>query len=59
MPICKALLKYGYSNFSLLIIEYSSKCNVIIREQYWLDLLKPTYNILNIAYSFFGYKHSS
>jgi hypothetical protein len=28
------------------------------REQYYLDLLKPEYNILKIAGSSLGYKHS-
>ena len=47
MIINKALLKYGYSNFSLEILEYCepSKCRVLEREQYYIDLLKPEYNI--------------
>jgi group I intron endonuclease len=28
MQICRALLKYGYSNFSLTILEYCSQNNV-------------------------------
>jgi group I intron endonuclease len=28
------------------------------REQYFIDLLKPEYNILKFAYSLLGYKHS-
>ncbi len=33
--------------------------NVLIeREQYYLDLLKPEYNILKIAGSMLGFKHS-
>lgn len=28
------------------------------REQYYLDLLNPEYNILKHAYSLLGYKHS-
>lgn len=56
--ICKALLKYGYSSFKLEILEYCDPSLVIEREQYYIDLLKPEYNILQIAGSLFGYKHT-
>jgi group I intron endonuclease len=51
-------LKYGYSNFSLDILEYCEPSVLIKREQYYLDTLKPEYNILKKAGSSFGYKHS-
>jgi len=57
--INQALLKYGYSNFSLGILEYCSVPEKVIeREQFYLDLLYPEYNILQIAGSSLGYKHS-
>lgn len=56
--IHRALLKYGYSNFQLEIIEYCDPTNCIEREQYYLDLFKPSYNILTKAGSSKGYKHS-
>lgn len=56
--ICFALVKYGYNNFSLSILEYCNKDKVIEREQYYLDLLNPTYNIIKYAYSSEGYKHT-
>ncbi len=56
--IHNALVKYGYSNFSLEILEYSNFKNIIEREQYYLDKLKPEYNILQIAGSSLGFKHS-
>jgi len=56
--ICRALLKYGYSSFKLEILEYCDPSSVIEREQYFIDLLKPEYNILKVAGSFFGYKHT-
>ena len=56
--ICRALLKYGYSSFSLEILEYCDPSSVIEREQYYIDLLKPEYNILQVAGSLFGYKHT-
>jgi group I intron endonuclease len=56
--ICFALVKYGYNNFSLSILEYCDQTKVISREQYYLDLLNPSYNILKYAYSSEGYKHT-
>ena len=61
MLIHKALLKYGYSNFSLEILEYcdtKQRQKVLNREQYYLDLLNPEYNILKNTRSSIGYKHS-
>jgi group I intron endonuclease len=52
--IYKALLKYGYSNFNLEILEYSNKEFLIKKEQFFLDNLKPSYNICKIAGSSFG-----
>ena len=56
--IYKALLKYGYSNFQLEILEYCDPSIIIEREQYYIDLLIPEYNILKVAGSSFGYKHT-
>jgi group I intron endonuclease len=56
--ISNALLKYGYSNFSLDILEYCEPNIILIREQYYLDLLGPEYNICKKAGSTFGKKHS-
>lgn len=42
-PIDRALLKYGFSNFSLEILEYFKKDN-------YMDLLKPEYNIVEIDF---------
>lgn len=52
--ICEALLKYGHKNFSLDILEYCEIDILIEREQYYLDHLKPEYNILKFAGSRFG-----
>jgi len=40
------------------ILEYCDKEMVIIREQYYIDLLQPEYNILQLAGSSLGYKHT-
>lgn len=57
--IYRAILKYGYSNFNLEILEYCNKEDRINREQYYLDLLKPEYNICKTAGSMLGFKHSA
>lgn len=56
--ICKALLKYGYQGFRLEILEYCPSSIVLDREQFYIDKLNPEYNILKIAGSNLGYKHS-
>lgn len=56
--ICKSLLKYGYSQFSLEILEYYNKEDTIKREQFYIDSLKLEYNILKIAGSRLGSKQS-
>ena len=45
MLISKALIKYGYSNFSLEILEYCDSSKAVSREQYYIDLLKPDDNL--------------
>lgn len=47
--IYKALLLCGYEAFDLDILEYCDKQCIIEREQYYIDLLKPEYNIQSIA----------
>jgi group I intron endonuclease len=47
--IFSAIIKYGYSNFTLEIIEYCDKLKVIEREQFYIDLLRPKYNLLQVA----------
>lgn len=58
MVICNALLKYGYSKFSITILEYCEPEKCLEREQYYLNLLQPEYNVLSAAGSSLGYKHS-
>ena len=56
--ILSALLKYGYSAFRLEILEECDSNQTIDREQYYLDFLKPEYNILSVASSSLGKLHS-
>jgi len=57
--IYSALLKHNYDNFSLDILKYCDTNVLIEKEQYYLDILKPEYNILKAANSRIGSKHSS
>jgi group I intron endonuclease len=56
--IYSSILKHGYSNFQLEILEHCTKENAISREQYYIDLLKPEYNLNSTAGSRFGSIHS-
>jgi group I intron endonuclease len=44
--ICSALLKHGYLNFSLTILEYCEPGKCIEREKYFIDYLQSEYNII-------------
>lgn len=57
--IYEALLQYGYENFNLEILEYCDRNCIIKREEYYIDLFKPQYNILTKAGSSLGFKHST
>lgn len=56
--ICKALIKHGHDSFNLKILEYCSLENLLVREQYYIDTLKPEYNILSLAGNSRGYIHT-
>lgn len=58
LRIYKALLKYGYSGFKLEILEYCDTSILLKREQFYFDTLNPEYNILKVAGSPLGYRHS-
>lgn len=57
--VVRALSKYGLSNFSLVILEYTSSENLIACEQKWIDLLKPEYNTNPTAGSSKGNIHTA
>lgn len=56
--IYKALLKYGYAGFRLEILEYCDPKVLLQREQFYFDMFSPDYNILKVAGSPLGYRHS-
>jgi len=52
------LVKYGHSNFSLIILEYCEISLLDEREQFYLESLYSSYNILRFAGSLQGYQKS-
>lgn len=51
--------KHGELNFKFEIVEDCPKAECFVREQYYIDILKPQYNILQNAGTVRGYKHSA
>ena len=58
MLIHRALLKYGYSSFSLTILECCDLKDLLAREQHYIDILQPEYNICLTAGSTLGKLHN-
>ena len=60
LPLYNALNKYGLNNFVFLILQYCDPVEEVCLglEQSYLDLYKPAYNILKLAGSSQGFKHS-
>jgi excinuclease UvrABC nuclease subunit len=58
--ISRALAKYTHSNFKLLVFLVSSTDSkyILFMEQLVIDILQPEYNILSVAGSPIGFKHS-
>ncbi len=62
--ISNSILKYGHDNFTLVILEVlgqkglQSKSNILIKEQYYIDLYMPLLNLNPQAGSSLGFKHS-
>jgi group I intron endonuclease len=60
LPLYRAFKKYGLNNFVFLVLQYCEQVEDICLglEQTYIDLYKPKYNILKIAGSSQGFKHS-
>jgi group I intron endonuclease len=57
-PIVRGLLKHGWSNYALIIIEYVDAPMLNDREVHWISLLKPYYNVSLGGGSSQGVPHS-
>ena len=49
--IYRSILKFGYHNFSFTILEHCKSEDLSKREQYFINLLKPQYNIRKVVYT--------
>ncbi len=60
LPLPLAINKYGPNNFVFLILQYCDReVDICLGlEQHYIDLYKPKYNILKLAGSSQGFKHS-
>lgn len=54
----RSINKYKIQDFIFVIFEYCETGILVSREQFFIDELKPEYNILKIAGSSLGYKHT-
>lgn len=53
-PVTRAIIKYGLNNFCFIVLETCELKDVLKIEQYWLDFLKPEYNLSPTAGSTLG-----
>jgi len=67
--LTRAIRKYGLNSFCFCILEYypgfvqkenlnKNHIDLLKRETFYLELLKPEYNILTVGGSSLGYKHT-
>lgn len=57
-PISRAVKKYGVANFSWEILEFTNIETTRTRETYYIQTLKPEYNLLESAENSLGYSHT-
>lgn len=60
MPICSALLKHGYGHFILYVLEVVPADRIDLlphREDYFVTIVKPSYNIAKVLDRFVGQNH--
>jgi group I intron endonuclease len=57
LPIAKAIYNYRFNNLTVVILEYTAKDKTIRREQKYIDLYRPEYNVLKFAHSSKGRMH--
>ena len=62
MVINRGLLKYGYSAFSLEVLVYCDRSELMVQEKCYIDVLNPEWNILKVPGSpsrGSGWKHTA
>lgn len=58
MHIINGREAFEFEVLEIIDIDDSIKENLLMREQFWIDNLKPAYNILPVAGSNLGYHHT-
>ena len=58
MHIINMVEAFEFEVLEIIDIDDSIKENLLMREQFWIDNLKPAYNILPVAGSNLGYHHT-
>lgn len=60
LPLYNSISKYGLNNFVYIILQYCDKIEEVCLglEQHFMDFHKPRYNILKLAGSSQGFRHS-
>ena len=58
-PLKQAIKKYGVSNFSWEILEFTEISNTRTKETWYIQNLLPEYNILKSGGSSLGYSHTT
>lgn len=58
LPLKRAIEKYGIQSFSWEILEFTDMESARPRESYYIETLCPEYNILQVAGSSIGYRHT-
>ena len=54
----RAINKYNLQDFIFIVFEYCETDKLVSREQFYLNFLKPEYNVLLVAGSLLGYRHT-
>jgi hypothetical protein len=49
LPIVRAITKYGLNNFILIILDYPIQSRIHESEQYFINTLRPYYNLRQVA----------
>ena len=57
-PINKAIVKYGFNNLIIIILEFTTRKDAIVAEQKYFDIYSPQYNVLKFAGSTRGRRHT-
>lgn len=57
--ICRALVKYGYEEFKLEILEFCTVDEIVAKEQFWIEKLKPSYNLVTVVDGNYTYTHTA